>query len=224
MVDSGDMNEVFVYTGLPVAAYLLGAVPFALILGAMAGVDLRRVGSGNVGAGNLTRSVGIAHGVAAAVLDGLKGLVPVVLARRLGFTEGIAAASGIAAVIGHNWSIYLRGRAGRGLATASGVLAALAPGLLLWTAFWAVAGWRMGGGLGGFVGWGLLGPVAYLSGYSWVVVTTMLLLGAVVMVRRVQGNPDSPPGFRAAMQRAIWDTDHPDREVAATNPRRKRPA
>ena len=217
------MNDVLVYTGLPVAAYLLGAIPFALILGAMAGVDLRRVGTGNVGAGNLTRVVGVYHGAAAAVLDGLKGLVPVVVARRLGFTEGIAAASGIAAVIGHNWSIYLRGRAGRGLATASGVLVALAPGLLVWTAFWAVAGWRLGGGLGGFIGWGMLGPVAYLVDYPAVVVTTVLLLGAIVIVRRVQGNPDSSPGVRAALHRAVWDTDQV-REVGAAGRRRRRPA
>ena len=100
--------------------YLLGAVPFAFILGSAAGVDLRTVGTGNVGAGNLRRTVGIGPAVAAAVLDGLKGLAPVIIARRLGFDDGVAAASGVAAVVGHNWSVYLRSRAGRGLATAVG--------------------------------------------------------------------------------------------------------
>ncbi len=205
----------------PVLAYLLGAVPFALLIGGMIGIDLRTVGSGNVGAGNLSRVAGLRYGLVAAVLDGLKGLVPVVIARRLGLVEGVAAASGVMAVIGHNWSIYLRGRAGRGLATSVGVLVSLAPALLLWTGFWAVAGWKMGGGLAGFVGWALLGPVAIATGQPGLVVVTATTISLVVIARRMQGSTGAPRGLRVALERAVFDTDRspegfdPEREVAS---------
>lgn len=189
------------------SSYLLGAVPFALLLGRMAGVDLRMVGSRNIGAGNLTRQTGLRYGIPAALLDGLKGLTPVLIARRLGLTESAAAACGMLAVVGHNWSIYLRGRAGRGLATAVGMLAGLAPSLLVWTGLWAVVGWWVGGGLAGFVGWGLLGPVALVSGRATVVVGAALTLSMVILVRRMQGNPDSPADLRSRLRRAVWDTD-----------------
>ncbi len=192
---------------LVAAGYLLGAVPFALLLGALAGTDLRRVGSGNVGAGNLTRSVGLPYGVAAAVLDGLKGLAPVVAAGQLGFDTPVAAAGGVAAVIGHNWSVYLRSRSGRGLATSVGVLVGIAPGLLVWTGLWAVAGWVIGGGLAGFFGWGLLAPVAVFTGQPSLVVAVVLVLSLVVLIRRMQGNRGEPADRRSRLVRVVWDTD-----------------
>lgn len=205
----------------PVIAYLLGAVPFALLIGGMIGIDLRAVGSGNVGAGNLTRVAGLRYGMVAAVLDGLKGLVPIVIARRLGLSDAVAAAGGVMAVVGHNWSIYLRGRAGRGLATAVGVLVALAPALVLWPGFWAVAGWRLGGGLAGFVGWMLLGPVALAAGQPGVIVMTATTISIVVLARRMQGWEGAPSGLRSRLERAVWDTDRapavldPEREAAS---------
>lgn len=188
-------------------SYLLGAVPFALLLGRLAGVDLRVVGSRNIGAGNLTRQAGLRYGIPAALLDGLKGLTPVLIARRLGLTESVVAACGILAVVGHNWSIYLRARAGRGLATAVGMLAGLAPSLILWTGLWAVVGWWIGGGLAGFFGWGLLGPAAFVSARPSVVVGAALTLSMVVLIRRMQGNPGSPTDLRSRLHRAVWDTD-----------------
>lgn len=190
-------------------SYLLGAVPFALLLGGAAGVDLRSVGSRNVGAGNLTRTVGLRYGAAAAILDGLKGLAPVLVARRFGLADGVVAASGIAAVIGHNWSVYLRSRSGRGLATAVGVLTGLAPSLLIWTGLWAVAGWWIGGGIAGFIGWGLLVPAAVFTGQTGAVVAATVVLSAVVIGRRMQGNIGAPAALTARMYRAVWDTDRP---------------
>lgn len=189
------------------AGYLLGSVPFALVIGTMAGVDLRRVGSGNVGAGNLTRNVGLPFGAAAAVLDGLKGLLPVVAAAELGFDAAVGVAAGVAAVAGHNWSIYLRSRSGRGLATGVGVLVGIAPGLLVWTGLWAVAGWAIGGGIAGFFGWALLAPVAVFTGQPELVVAAASALSLIVMARRMQGNPGQPPDPRARLLRLVWDTD-----------------
>ncbi len=99
---------------LLLGAYLLGSVPFAQVLARINGVDLKEVGSRNVGAGNLSREVGMGWGAVAAVLDGLKGFFPVWIARKAGLGLGAAGIAGLAAVLGHNWSIWLRGRSGRG--------------------------------------------------------------------------------------------------------------
>ncbi len=191
----------------PVAFYLLGAIPFAYLLGRMAGVDLRKVGSGNVGAGNLTRSVGIKAGVAAALLDGFKGLIPTVLLREAGLGPATVALSGLAIVLGHNWSIFMRGRSGRGLAPSSGVLIAVDPSLIFWPGGWSVAGWRFGGGLCGFLGWASLPVVAVLFNRPQAAVLASLGLTILMLIRRVQGNPGDLAGLRAALHRAVFDTD-----------------
>lgn len=201
------MSDVLGLVSVPVAAYLLGAVPFALLIGLVLDVDLRKAGTRNVGAGNLTKLTGLRYGVVAAVLDGLKGLIPVLVVKRLGMPSVMVSIAGLAAVIGHNWSIYLRSRSGRGMATAVGVVLGIAPVLLLWTAVWAVMGWRIGGGLGGFVGWGSLPVFALAAGQPGFVVVLALALSWVIVARRVQGNYDRSPGFRAAVVRAVWDTD-----------------
>ena len=217
------MPEILTTAGVPLLGYLLGAVPFALLIGRIVGVDLRTQGTGNVGAGNLTKLAGLPYGVAAAVFDGLKGLVPVLMARRLGLAEGVAAAGGVAAVIGHNWSIYLRSRSGRGMATSVGVMVGLAPTLLVWTGMWAVIGWWIGGGLGGFIGWSLLGPVAVVADHSPAVVLTAFTLSLIVFLRRAQGRAGDSLEWREVLARVVWDTDrHPEpvEDGAAERPAR----
>ncbi len=201
---------------LLLGAYLLGSVPFAQVLAWINGVNLREVGTGNVGAGNLTREVGKGWGVLAAILDGLKGLLPVWIARKAGLGLGAAGLAGLAAVIGHNWSIWLRGRSGRGLATSVGVLLALDPALLVWTAGWSLAGWKVGSGLGGFLGWGLLPIVAVALGRPPTETMLLLLLTVALMLRRAQGNPDSTTGRGPALWRVIHDNDGVDEEFPDT--------
>ena len=188
-------------------AYLLGSVPFAQVLARLRGVDLRQVGSGNVGAGNLTKSVGLPWGVAAGVLDGLKGLVPVLVALRGGLGPGAAGLVGVSAVIGHNWSVFMRGRSGRGLATAFGVILAINPPLAIWTTGWAIAGWKIGSGIAGFVGWGLLPIVSIALGAPATESIVILFLSAVLIVRRMQGNSGDDMEWSAMMRRALYDTD-----------------
>ncbi len=199
--------EVFAVLAVTTIAYLVGAIPFAYVLGRLAGIDLRTAGSGNVGAGNLTRTAGVGFGAAAAILDGLKGLAAVVSAQRLGFGLGLAASAGVFAVAGHNWSVFLRGRAGRGLAPSVGVLVALAPGLLLWPGAWAVAGWFVGGGIAGFLGWGLLPVVAVAAAASGTIVSLTAALAMLMVARRAQGNAGRSDGLRAAVVRIISDRD-----------------
>lgn len=191
----------------PIVCYLIGAVPFAFVIGRLRGVDLREVGSGNVGAGNLTRTVGVKAGMAAALLDGFKGLIPVLLMRELDFGPALVASSGLAVVVGHNWSIFMRGRSGRGLAPSSGVLLGVEPPLIVWPGGWAVAGWRFGGGLCGFLAWASLPVVSVLLRRPGSSVFAGLGLSVLMLVRRIQGNPGHLPGLRAALHRAVFDTD-----------------
>lgn len=201
------MIEDVGFLSVGLAAYLVGSIPFALVIGRLWGVDLRREGTGNIGAGNLTQTVGLRAGILAAALDGLKGAVPVVVCGRLGLSPSLIVASGVGAVVGHNWSVYLRGRGGRGLATSAGAVLVFAPALLVWTGGWAMAGWRLGGGLGGFLGWGLLPIFAYATGEPAHVVSGAVMLAGLMGARRIQGNTGRPGGLRPSVQRLIWDTD-----------------
>jgi glycerol-3-phosphate acyltransferase PlsY len=165
------------------------------------------VGTGNVGAGNLTKNLGAGWGLAAGVLDGLKGLVPVWLWLKGGLGPGAAGLVGLAAVIGHNWSIFMRSRSGRGLATAFGLIVALHPPLAIWTTGWAVAGWKIGGGVAGFIGWGLLPIVSISLGGPATESLLILFLATVLVGRRMQGNPGDDMDRGSMMRRAIYDKD-----------------
>jgi glycerol-3-phosphate acyltransferase PlsY len=112
-----------------VAAYALGSVPFAMLVLRRRGVDLRRVGSGNVGASNVLRLVGARRAAAVLALDGVKGAVAVLLAARLagGATPVVA---GLASIVGHVFPLWLGFRGGKGVATSAGVFAVLAPSAL----------------------------------------------------------------------------------------------
>jgi len=188
-------------------SYLLGSIPFAQVMARINGADLRTEGTRNVGAGNLTRVVGWQWGAVAAVLDGLKGVFPVLIAKQMGLGPGAAGVAGIMAVVGHNWSIFLKGRSGRGLATSAGMLLGLDPVLLFWTAGWSFAGWKIGGGVAGFIGWSLLPFISVAIGRPTAESVVLLMLAIVAIGRRMQGNVESPPGLRPALMRAVYDSD-----------------
>ncbi len=131
------------------AAYVLGSFPTSQVVAKIGGgVDLRERGSGNVGATNLFRVLGWRYAVPAALIDVLKGTVPVVT------FPGVAGnaqrwyplAVGIAAVLGHVFSVFLKFRGGKGVATAAGVILGLAPKALglaaiVWVAVLAGTGY-----------------------------------------------------------------------------------
>lgn len=110
------------------AGYLLGAIPFAYIAGRLfKKVDIRRVGGGNVGATNVMREVGTAAGIGVFVLDAAKGAAAVLAAQALDVSQVIVFFAGLAAVIGHSWSVFLKFEGGKGGATTIGVFWGLAP-------------------------------------------------------------------------------------------------
>ena len=121
-------------SGLVTASYLLGAIPFGFLIARMRGVDIRRVGSGNIGATNVFRSVGKGWGILTFVCDALKGFIPAFLfpilgAQWLGLprSDGLSLLCGCCAIAGHNWPVYLGFRGGKGVATSAGALIGIAP-------------------------------------------------------------------------------------------------
>lgn len=116
---------------LVVAAYLAGSIPFGLIIARLRGVDVRAVGSGNIGATNVTRAVGKKLGALVLSLDAAKGALPVLGALmlvRAGLAQPLSVtACGLAAVAGHCFPVWLRFRGGKGVATALGVFLVLDP-------------------------------------------------------------------------------------------------
>jgi glycerol-3-phosphate acyltransferase PlsY len=110
-----------------VLAYLLGSIPFSYIVARRRGVDVRRVGSGNVGATNVMRNVGKAAGLAAFALDFLKGLAVGAGARFLAPEGPLPAVAAVTAVLGHMYPVWLRFRGGKGVATGAGAFLPLAP-------------------------------------------------------------------------------------------------
>ncbi|MGE4553481.1 MAG: glycerol-3-phosphate 1-O-acyltransferase PlsY [Desulfovibrionaceae bacterium] len=121
---------------LPIAAYLLGSVPFALVIGRLSrGIDIRTQGSGNTGATNVARLCGMPWGLTALALDIAKGALPVLAGRALGLDWRALSVVALAAVLGHVYSVFLRFKGGKAVATSIGAFAALA----IWPTLAAVA-------------------------------------------------------------------------------------
>jgi len=107
--------------------YLLGSIPFALLLTRPRGIDLRHVGSRNVGAANVLRTAGVVPAVAVMLLDSAKGAVAVLVARLMTDDLMVVTIAGLAAICGHVYPAWLRFRGGKGVAASAGVFAVLAP-------------------------------------------------------------------------------------------------
>ena len=111
-------------------AYLAGSIPTGVLLGRLVGVDVRSSGSGNIGATNVARTAGRSLGVLTLLGDALKGLLPVLVVHGLGFDAAVVAMTGVAALCGHVFSIFLGFRGGKGVATGMGVMLGLAPAIV----------------------------------------------------------------------------------------------
>lgn len=113
------------------AAYASGSVPWGVVLGKLLqGIDVRQFGSGNTGATNSMRVLGWRIALSVGVLDVLKGLLPIVIARWLGAPEWVVALMAVAATVGHCWSPFMRFRGGKGMATGGGASIGMLPWLL----------------------------------------------------------------------------------------------
>jgi glycerol-3-phosphate acyltransferase PlsY len=182
-------NSVFILTLLVTAAYLLGSIPTGLLLGKAYGIDVRKEGSGNIGATNLYRTVGRKVGLLTLFGDCLKGLIPVVVVHTMAFPPDYAAWVGLAAFCGHVFSVFLKFKGGKGVATALGVFLALAPlalaGAVAVFALLMLV-WRYVSL--GSIGAALVMPVAValLGGTRSIIIVTLLI--AVIVVARHREN------------------------------------
>jgi glycerol-3-phosphate acyltransferase PlsY len=170
-----------------VMAYCIGSVPFALLLARED--DVRRIGSGNVGAANVLRASGVRAGVLVALLDIAKGAASVGLAMRLSTDGRLAAAAGFAAIVGHVYPVWLRFRGGKGVATACGVFSVLTPlaALPAFAVFVAAAWATRYVSLGSVLATIVLPPVAYATGYSAATLAAACAASVLVLFRH-RGN------------------------------------
>jgi glycerol-3-phosphate acyltransferase PlsY len=173
-----------------VAAYFIGSVPFALLLARRwGGDDLRRIGSGNIGAANALRASGVRAGVLVAVLDIAKGAASVALAMRLSGDARVPAAAGVAAIVGHIYPVWLRFRGGKGVATACGVFSVLTPMavppalLIFLTTAWATRYVSLGSILATIA----LPPIAYATGHTDAAITAACAASVLILFRH-RGN------------------------------------
>jgi glycerol-3-phosphate acyltransferase PlsY len=191
------------------AGYLLGAIPFAYITGRLIkGVDIRQVGGGNMGALNTMREIGLVPGLIVLVVDMAKGAAAVLIAAGLDVSLIWVFAAGAAAVIGHNWPVFLKFRGGKGAATAIGVFLALMPaemGISL-AIIGVVVIITSNVRLGLTVGLTLLPFITWLFNGSGWLIGFSLALSAFLLLR-------SLPGSRAAVnngdgKKPVFDRDY----------------
>ena len=171
-----------------VIAYLIGSVPFGLLLTRLAGAgDVRRIGSGNIGATNVLRTGRKGLALATLALDLLKGALPVWLAHRY-LGPDMAVIVGLGAVLGHCFPVWLKFQGGKGVATAAGVVIALTPAvaaIAIAVFLLAVLASRYVS-LGSILGAVTAAPTAYLMGY--VQAAELYLLLALIIVLKHAGN------------------------------------
>ena len=170
---------------LVLLAYLIGSIPFALILARRLGTtDLRRIGSGNLGAANVLRAAGVRAGVTVMLLDMAKGAGSVMLVQRFDL-GAVTAAAGLAAIVGHVFPVWLRFRGGKGVATACGVFSvltplAVGPALAVFlSAVWITRYISVGSILASVA----LPPIAYATGSPAPVQAAALAASLIIIVR-----------------------------------------
>lgn len=197
---------------LLLAAYLLGSVPFGYLIGREgAGVDVRRVGSGNVGATNVLRIAGKRPALAVLLLDLAKGCLPVLLGRVLGAPTVVLGAVAVVAVVGHVFPVFLGFRGGKGVATAIGAFLPLALLAALGAigVFGLILAWKRYVSLASVVSaisfplWvSLLGSTGWLKEPWWPVlvagtaVATLIVIRHRENLRRIQDGSESRIGER----------------------------
>lgn len=188
----------------PLIGYFAGAVPFGLVFSKMAGIDVRAVGSKNIGATNVSRVLGKKLGFLTLVCDCLKGFLPMYLAASFlpesGTRELVVAVSGIMAVIGHMFPVYLGFKGGKGVATSLGVFLFLSPLAILISLAVFVAAVAFSGfvSVGSLLASGLIPLWLWLLGASKITIVAATVVALLIWVkhhanisRLLQGNEKS---------------------------------
>jgi glycerol-3-phosphate acyltransferase PlsY len=187
MVAAAAVQNTWTVAATGAIAYLVGSIPVGWLLARARGVEVRRLGSGNVGTSNIYRNVDTGLAVIVGPTQFFQGLLPVLGARALGFDNTVLVLTALCAVIGNGWPIWLGFNGGRGIAVATGAVAGLSPlalvALLVCYAIGAATHEIAEGVLGGFILLPLAGAV--VAG-TWVALGCVGLL-ILVLLRRLEG-------------------------------------
>ncbi len=178
-------DELNILAALVAAAYLVGSIPTGLLLGKVYGIDVRQEGSGNIGATNLYRTVGRKVGIITLTGDCLKGLIPVLAVKFSALPVEYAAWVGLSAFCGHVFSLFLKFKGGKGVATALGVFLALAPmavaiAIAVFAALMFI--WRYVS-IGSICAAAVMPVAVALLGGGRTLVVVTLLIAAIVIIR-----------------------------------------
>ncbi|KIQ53522.1 glycerol-3-phosphate 1-O-acyltransferase PlsY [Meiothermus taiwanensis] len=192
-------------------AYLFGAIPAGAWVARYHGVDIQKVGSGNTGATNILRTLGAGPALVVAVFDVLKGGIAVWLARLVGIEGYLLGGVALAAVLGHNYSVFLRFTGGKGVATSFGTLLFLDPLLALLTFPVGVAtmGLTRFVSAGSMIGALTAAVVAIALGRPMWEILTVVLLAALVFwthrenIKRLQAGNERRLGDKAKISDAV---------------------
>ncbi len=196
---------IIIYPLFLIFSYLLGAVPFGYIITLyFAGFDIRTKGSGNIGFTNVLRAVGKKEAFLTLAGDTIKGLIPVILARIIFNDNSLAAACGIAAIIGHDFPVFLRFKGGKGVATSFGALFGILPlagaiALAIWLAVFYL--WKYSS-LAAITSYSLLPLVVILINPHHtniafaVIVTALLLLKHIENIKRLLKGTENKIGSK----------------------------
>jgi glycerol-3-phosphate acyltransferase PlsY len=196
----------FEFLLLLIFAYLLGSIPFSYLAGRVfKGKDIRQFGSGTVGGSMVYEHVSHRLVVPVGILDVLKSAVPTYLGLKLGFGEAGAAITGLAAMIGHNWPIFLGFTGGRGISTILGILLVLFP----WGDVWLLGYLAVGYGLKDSAPWALV-SMASMPALIWFLDGSRVLYwlaGAVLLItliKRLEANRRPLPEGKKERRKIIW--------------------
>jgi glycerol-3-phosphate acyltransferase PlsY len=179
---------------LLIISYLIGSIPTGILISKTKGIDLRKVGSGNIGATNVLRAMGKEAALLTLIGDAAKGAIVVWIARLILHNiydlnnqfifEGIM---GIASILGHNFSIFLRFKGGKGVATSLGFLLVYSPYVALFTIMiWLItAKWSKYSSLGAIVSFGLLPFSFFILDYSREKIIIATIIAILIFIRHI---------------------------------------
>jgi len=191
--------------GVIALAYLIGSLDFAVIVARLKGEDIYSLGSGNPGASNALRSMGKLAGALVLVGDLLKGLVAAALGGALGGSATLAAAAGLAAVLGHCYPVFHRFRGGKGAATFAGMLLWVAPwaGLGMVVVFAGVVAASRIASVGSIAGAALAAPLA--AGFDGVRGWALVWLAAAVVLVMYRHRGNIARLFRGSERKVVGE-------------------
>lgn len=162
-------------------SYLLGSIPTGFLWGKARGIDIRTVGSGNIGATNVMRALGKGPGLAVLLLDAAKGFLPVFAAPRLLphlDRNALQILCCLSVIAGHNWTCWLKFKGGKGIATSAGALLALLP----WALACALAVWGIVFGISRYVSLASIAAAVAVPVATWLIEkdTTLMIFTTVL--------------------------------------------